>query len=195
MTESDRILWLHVYGSLRGHRLRGDTIQGTINRAAAKFFRKRPQRSFDPKTCSVRGEWLPLQQLTKAERFHDRVDPKREEGHAIVLLNAHGRTVVIDGHNRINKWEHNAKTELTWTITITLTGDPMTKNRPGVYRRGNVYWIKYSPKGRLQPFRVAGPWLLHVIPMSSHANTRSHQMANRQLAKLNQKQLAPTGTR
>src|SRR4030095_11273368 len=117
MTESDRTLWVDIYCSFRAHRQAGETIQGTVNRAAAKCLGEKQLRSFDPKTCRVCQKCLSLEELTKPQRYHKRIKPKREQG-PIILLNADGRTVVIDGNNRINKWERDGRAERTRPVVL-----------------------------------------------------------------------------
>jgi hypothetical protein len=92
-------------------------LSRAVNRAAAKCLDEEESRSFNPTTCKVREIYLPIEELAKAERYHKRLKPQREDG-PIILLNVGGKTVVIDGNNRINKWERKGKSELTRTIIM-----------------------------------------------------------------------------
>ena len=92
--------------------------QSVLNRAADKCIKGEEDpnfdhatcRSFNRSNCEIEEQYFTLNELSlKARRYpHVEREPTDTDLPIILLMDA-GRTLVIDGHNRLKKWEREGK--------------------------------------------------------------------------------------
>ena len=126
MSDTDA-LWERVHDAFKAHQIEGidHTTQMALDRIAAKCIRL----SFNLLNCTVREEFLSLDELRQLKRYHDEDQPSQDWGSIVVLIYK-GERVVIDGNKRVNKWVKKGSTELRSALVIEPHG-ASPKLRPG----------------------------------------------------------------
>ena len=127
MSDTDA-LWERVHDAFKAHQIEGidHTTQMALDRIAAKCIRL----SFNLLNCTVREEFLSLDDLRRLKRYDEKDDrPNRESG-SIVVLVYKGERVVIDGNKRVNKWVKEGSSERRSALVIEPHG-ASPKLRPG----------------------------------------------------------------
>lgn len=123
MESPDDDLWEQVYATFEAHRLRTDPdAQAALNRIAAKCLGLSEVRSFDPSNCRVRRELLRQEALRTLKRYHQRKEPLRDY-EPIVVIEWRGRSWVVDGNTRVNKWIADGAPQPRSAIIITPETD------------------------------------------------------------------------
>ncbi len=118
MSDTDA-LWERVHDAFKAHQIEGidHTTQMALDRIAAKCIRL----SFNLLNCTVREEFLSLDDLRGLKRYHDEDQPSQDWGSIVVLIYK-GERVVIDGNKRVNKWVKNGSAELRSALVIEPHG-------------------------------------------------------------------------
>ncbi len=126
MSDTDA-LWERVHDAFKAHQIEGidHTTQMALDRIAAKCIRL----SFNLLNCTVREEFLSLDDLRGLKRYHDEDQPSQDWG-SIVVLVYKGERVVIDGNKRVNKWVKEGSSERRSALVIEPHG-ASPKLRPG----------------------------------------------------------------
>jgi hypothetical protein len=97
-------LWGQVFDAFDAHRIRGDhTPQMALNRIAGKRIGCIAV-SFDPSTCDIHEEVLPLEGLRRLKRYNEHATDPQWDVEPIVVLVYEGQRFVIDGQRRVTKW-------------------------------------------------------------------------------------------
>jgi hypothetical protein len=106
---SSHELWRAVYAAFPYPINR---VGAEVNRIAAKCLKKalgRPYAlSIGPPTCYVHEEVIRGSELPNLIRYHDRVK-KTSRTTPIVILRIEGKSIVIEGNNRVNRWVANGE--------------------------------------------------------------------------------------
>ena len=126
MSDTDA-LWERVHDAFKAHQIEGidHTTQMALDRIAAKCLRL----SFNLLNCTVREEFLSLDDLRGLKPYHDEDQPSQDWGSIVVLIYK-GERVVIDGNKRVNKWVNEESTVLRSALIIEPHG-ASPKPRPG----------------------------------------------------------------
>jgi hypothetical protein len=114
MNDTDA-LWDRVRDAFKAHQIPGidRTPQMALGRLAAKCI----LLSFNGSNCTVREEYLSLDELQQLIRYHDNAHAKRDGGPIVVLV-YEGQRFVIDGNKRVNKWLKGGDTELRSALIL-----------------------------------------------------------------------------
>jgi len=82
-------------------------VRAEINRIAAKCLKQAlgwtGPITLDPSTCDVRAEVIGGKELGDLVCYHGRVNTTGRTT-AIVIVRMQGKSVVIEGNNRVNRW-------------------------------------------------------------------------------------------
>jgi hypothetical protein len=99
--DEPKTLWLKVFAALSWQLPSIDRSPGErLNRLVREYF---PELTtiVEEVTCNIRFEMRSVSNIKQLEVWHDRAEPKRL-GDEIIIFSHLGRSVVVDGNNRVN---------------------------------------------------------------------------------------------
>jgi hypothetical protein len=97
-------LWGRIYAAFEPYRwLTDPDAEAALNRIAAKCLGLILPMAFSPSTGVVHEETVSLAAAQHLERYHACANPQWPDG-AIIVVRYEGRSVVLDGNNRVNLW-------------------------------------------------------------------------------------------
>lgn len=97
-------LWDEALSLLEFHRKAHDsTAIDVLNRLVSERVSGIRGVRLGPDSCTIREDRWPIERLASAERKHQRDAPRYMIEPVIVVAYA-GRTLLIDGNNRVNEW-------------------------------------------------------------------------------------------
>jgi hypothetical protein len=117
-TRSADDLWQIVYARLEHPRKAKDhSANAVLNRLVNERFPSGPPLELNQTTCSIGEHEYSTRELEAFERWHKRDTPASDAG-SIVVAQCRGRSFVIDGNNRVNRWIRENSRDLHRAIVI-----------------------------------------------------------------------------